>query len=410
MLERKDLATLPEKINIMTFNIACLPFGGAINTFLRLNRTRTNLIIERIIQWNQNPGSDAAPDILCFQEAMAPDTRSLLKQKLSANKNAPYPYHTDNLGVELLRGSGLYIFSKFPILESMFIQYNNQKVGEETLAIKGFIGVKLKVSDNQFITVFTTHLEADGAILGDKQQNKTGKTNSYERGEEMGIIAKNFKTWGIYPPKNYPSMQHCKTFVSGDFNTPLNDERRMCSISTGNAKNNFKKDMIKYTGQKDLFKHLELTVPSNFFDVRDLEHYKDHVKQVVPELLKKATSENKFIGTYIGDQVSKANKDTNKTIKPYDAECNVIDGMFCSHFTESEKINWNVSDIPGTFQSKIISMKLNGQDGESDLSLSDHFPIVGTWQPKLFQAAKTAPEMKIHDTKAQSTIVPPMKM
>jgi hypothetical protein len=395
MLERKDSATLPEKISIMTFNIACLPFLGAINAkFLRLNRTRTNLIIERLMQWHQHSGPDSAPDILCFQEAMAPETRLLLKQKLTTH----YPHHTDNLGVELMRGSGLYIFSKFPILESIFIQYNNQKVGEETLAIKGFMGVKLKISDNQFITVFTTHLEADGAILGDKQQNKTGKTNSYERGEEMGILATTFKTWGINPPKDSPTMQHCKTFISGDFNTPLNDARRMYSISTGNAKNNFKKNMVKYPGQKELFQHFELTVPVNFFEVRDVHHYKDHVKQVVPELLAQAKLENKFIGTYIGDKVSKENKDSFRPIKPYDAECNVIDGVFCSQFTDAEKIDWNVSDTPGTFQSKIISMKLDGQGGESDLSLSDHFPIVGTWQPKLFKAIKTLPDVKKHDS------------
>src|SRR6187551_2500021 len=106
MLERKDsLATkpetIPEKISIMTFNIACLPFLGAINAkFLRLNKTRTNLIIERIIQWNHNSGPDSAPDILCFQEAMALETRSLLDTKLSFL----YPHNTKNFGTETLRG------------------------------------------------------------------------------------------------------------------------------------------------------------------------------------------------------------------------------------------------------------------------------------------------------------------
>ncbi len=366
----------PEKISIMTFNIACLPLLGAINAkFLRLNRTRTNLIIERLIKWNQ---TGSAPDILCFQEAMALETRQLLKQKLTAH----YPYHTDNLGVGTLRGSGLYIFTKYPILESKFIQYNNNKTGEESLAIKGIIGVKLKISDTQFITVFTTHLEADGAILGDKQTHKTGKTNSFERGEQMGVMADAFKTWGIYPPKNYPAMQYCKTFVCGDFNTPLNDERRMLSKSTGKANNHFKKDMIKYHGQNGLFEHLEHTVPSNFFDVRDINHYKDGVKQIVPSLFNEAKKQNKFIGTYVSDNVSKANKDFLKPVQPYDAACNVIDGVFCSRFSDQEKTNWEINDAPGLFQSKIISLKLNGEEKESDISLSDHFPMVGTWQPK----------------------------
>lgn len=368
---------LPDKINIMTFNIACLPFLGAINAkFLRLNSTRTNLIIERIIKWNQS--TDTAPDILCFQEAMALEIRLLLKKKLSSL----YPHHTDNLGVGTLRGSGLYIFSKYPIAESTFIQYNNSKIGEDTLAIKGIIGVKLNINENQFITVFTTHLEAEGAILSDQQESKTGKSNSYERGEQMGLLAKIFKTWGIYPPKKYPDMQHCKTFVCGDFNAPLNDKRRMLSISTGMAKNNFKKGMIKYAGQHDLFQHLEFAVPTNFFDVRDENHYKDHVKQIVPALFDEAKKQNKFIGTYISDKVSKENKDSLKPVKPYDADCNVIDGMFCSRFTEEEKVNWNVYDAPGFFQSKIISLNLNGEGGNSDISLSDHFPVVGTWRPQ----------------------------
>ena len=79
IIERKPESK--DQLNLMTFNIGCLPLLGAINAkFLRPNPERTELIIDRIIQWNKN--SKEAPDIICFQEALASETPLLLQKKI----------------------------------------------------------------------------------------------------------------------------------------------------------------------------------------------------------------------------------------------------------------------------------------------------------------------------------------
>lgn len=395
MLARQDdlevkKETFPEKISIMTFNIACLPFLGAINAkFLRLNHERVKLIIEKISKWNhkskkKTPSNAPAPDIICFQEAMAPESRSSLKKGLSEDKNALYPYNTDSLGTHL-RSSGLMIFSKYPIIDSIFIAFDNEKKGDESLALKGVMGIKLQLTEQVFITVFNTHLEAGGAIASDKQKKNSGKSISFDRGEQMGLIDHLFKTWGLNPPKELPDMKHHKTFFCGDFNTPLNDERRMLSISTGNANNGFKKGMTKYPGQHELFSHVEHTVPKNFMEVRDDKTYKNFKKQIIPELLEIAKKENLFIGSAIAESVCKENKESFKTIQPYDAQPKIIDGIFCSYLTDKEQSNWNVLDAPGNYETRILSLELNGEGGPSAVGLSDHFPIQSFWTPTLFQ-------------------------
>ena len=81
------------QFNLLTFNIGCLPLLGAINAkFLRPNRLRTKLIIDRILKWNDT--SSSAPDVICFQEALSIETRMTLQKRLTEK----YPYHTMNLG------------------------------------------------------------------------------------------------------------------------------------------------------------------------------------------------------------------------------------------------------------------------------------------------------------------------
>lgn len=356
------------QLNLLTFNIGCLPLLGAINAkFLRPNRERTELIIQRILKWNQQ--SKDAPDIICFQEALAIETRALLQKKLTID----YPHNTMHLG-QRVRGAGLLLFSKYPILEAHYKQFNNIMFGGETLAIKGFIGAKIAIDKNHFITVYDTHLEAGSGILKEQQSLRFG-TDSWRRGEQMGRIYHDMQTWSQVPPPSHPEATHMKTFLLGDLNASLNDERRMFSISTGKSNNGYQKGMKKYPGQYELFTLLEPTIPTNFIDIREESKDPKGKKVVVPELLEKAKLDNLFVGTYIPKDITRKNKLHDTPIQTFQAEPKIIDGCFCSHSKENKD----------EFKIKILSHELNGEGGMSKIALSDHFPVLGQWKPQFFQ-------------------------
>lgn len=373
MQDRLESKKRNNHINFMTFNIACLPFSGAINgAFLKSNHERVQQITDRIIQWNtDSKNSDTAPDIICFQEALAIESRYQLKQKLLSY----YPFDTEKLG-QRLRGSGLFLFSKYPILDSHYEQFSNVVTASERLAIKGFIGAKIAIDDNHFITVYDTHLESGGDIESERQNELYG-TASWRRGEQMGRIYHDMQTWSTEPPSSNPTMQHIKTFLLGDLNAPLNDERRMYSISTGKSNNGYKKGMKKYPGQYDLFTLLEHTVPSNFLDIRDESKETKGRKVIVPELLEKAKKENYFIGSYIPKEITKENKKNNTFAKPYQANPRVIDGVFCSKTAHT-------THQPPEFESMILPHHFNGETGTSNINLSDHFPVWARWRNSFF--------------------------
>ena len=352
--------TVKNHINFMSFNIGCLPLLGAINArFLRSNHIRTQLITERMIQWNTDPiKQESAPDIICFQEALAIETRYTLKQKLSPY----YPYDTENVG-QHLRGSGLLILSKYPILEAHYKPFSNVMTTSERLAIKGLIGAKLQIDDNHFITVYDTHLESGGDITINRRDELYG-TTSWRRGEQMGRVYDDIQLWSTEPPKSKPTMQHMKTFLLGDLNTSLNDERKMCGISSGKSKRGYKKDMKKYPGQYDLFRLLDHTVPANF----------------TPSV-EKAKKENLFTGSYLPKNVTSENKKHDTPVMPYDAEPRVIDGVFC---------NQSLDSTTPELESRILSHQLNGEGGVSPICLSDHFPVWARWTPSLFAKQKPA--------------------
>ena len=115
-------------------------------------------------------------------------------------------------------------------------------------------------------------------------------------------------------------------------------------------------------------------------------------KVIVPGLLEKAKKENLFVGTYIPKDITRENKTHNTPMQPYQAEPRIIDGCFCNESNENKE----------EFTTKILSHQLNGEGGESDISLSDHYPVLGKWRPQLFQ--KNSPK-EIEKTSKQCLIM-----
>ena len=352
-------------INFMTFNIGSLPtiFGIQIANadFLRPNVERVTEIAKVLNQWNQTGNQGAShivPNIIAFEESFDPDVRSYLKAQLAHY----YPYNSGDIGQKFLNaGSGLLFFSQYPILEMTFHPYTNLMVGEETLANKGFITAKLKVDDSHFITVIATHLEAGGAIWKD-QQEKDG-TTSVRRGVQMGEIYNELQTVASTPPRGYENLIYLKSFVMGDFNATLNNEREQKSISTGLSDNGFKSGDIKYPGQYWLFTALHNTVPTNFIEVRQLPTTKGAGKTVDPVLLQQAIQQNLFTGSTLPDDLLKPNRANATALTRQGTEYKMIDGIFESH-----------DGVNGDITTYITSLN---ESSPYRYSMSDHLATLG---------------------------------
>lgn len=72
-------------------------------------------------------------------------------------------------------------------MEYEFNLYKNVMIGEETLANKGFLALRLQVDGKYFISVYNTHLHAGGALLKMKSTKYCG-TTSERRGQQMGLL------------------------------------------------------------------------------------------------------------------------------------------------------------------------------------------------------------------------------
>lgn len=353
-----------DSINLMTFNIASMPEALHLQingNFLKPNSDRVNEILNVVDQWDK---ASTGPNIIAFEEAFDPDVRSLIKSRLSGY----YPYNSGDYGQKPLNaGSGLLLMSQYPILDIHFFPYRNIMFGDEMLANKGFIIAKLKYNDSYFLTVIITHLESGDAI--DKEQQSQYGTTSFRRGEQMGYIYNQIEIYASTPPPGYENLNYLKTFVMGDFNTTLNDEREQKSISTGMSDNGFKAGEVKYPGQYMLFNILQNTVPSNFLDVRDLATKKGGGKTVDPVLLQEAIQENKFTGSTLPDTLLKNNKEQGTFITRQQSEYKIIDGIFCTY-----------DGVSGTLQTQLTSLN---ELSQYQYEMSDHFTLLGQFNFQL---------------------------
>lgn len=159
----------PITLSVVTYNLQFLPFMSG-------TKERAKAIPEQL-----------APlaDVFVFQEGFDSEPRKALKKHMHLNG---VPYNSETLERSFLSGfrfagSGLFVMSKYPIVEEdgiffqdSFTDVNGVKLPglesyhSDRLADKGVLHVKI-VKDGKAFHVFTTHLQAkshddDGKPLG----------------------------------------------------------------------------------------------------------------------------------------------------------------------------------------------------------------------------------------------------
>jgi endonuclease/exonuclease/phosphatase family metal-dependent hydrolase len=100
------------------------------------------------------------PDIICFQEIFS---KKHLKQILdSLGKTHPYTYAPFSFRPKIF-GSGLALFSKYPILQSNFYWFKCQLFEEALFAPKAFMVVTVDVGSFGLIEIVNCHTTAGGS-------------------------------------------------------------------------------------------------------------------------------------------------------------------------------------------------------------------------------------------------------
>lgn len=139
-----------KKIKILSWNIYMLPHLVAVHSNKKM---RAVAIGEALIE------SDY--DVIFFQEAFHSTARNIILSQLQSK----FPYHAGPANKKLFSlkaNSGLWIFSKYPIVKSQSIIYRN-KFGVDALSRKGALLVELNV-EGQHIQIAGTHLQNCGPV------------------------------------------------------------------------------------------------------------------------------------------------------------------------------------------------------------------------------------------------------
>jgi endonuclease/exonuclease/phosphatase family metal-dependent hydrolase len=139
-----------KKIKILSWNIYMLPHLVAAHS---KKKQRARVIGETLVS------SDY--DVIFFQEAF----HSTARNEILAHLKTKFPYHAGPANKKFLSlkaNSGLWIFSKYPIIHSQSIIYKN-KFGVDALSRKGALLVELNVL-GQRIQIAGTHLQNCGPV------------------------------------------------------------------------------------------------------------------------------------------------------------------------------------------------------------------------------------------------------
>lgn len=139
-----------EKLKICTFNACLMPEWVQVlmPPGYRLPRERIQAAAQGILKQDI--------DVLCMQEMF---DQEAAKEFIELLKNQ-YPYIVYNFNHSSLKiGSGLLIASRFPIENPQCWEHVN-KIGTERFSRKGSMALTIRLSGNQKICLFNTHLEA----------------------------------------------------------------------------------------------------------------------------------------------------------------------------------------------------------------------------------------------------------
>lgn len=162
-------------------------------------------------------------DVVCFQEYLEPNSKRLTYNNRHDLTALGYPYSMvaiDYIGWKGTFQSGIAIFSKHPILDSIHIRYPGPK---NFRAAESLIGVDIN-HNGQKVRVFTTHLQSVMFQANDYRNIeliKSGSDSLYEasknvvrklalgynfRGQQVDIVSSHLKE------SPYPAV------ICGDFN------------------------------------------------------------------------------------------------------------------------------------------------------------------------------------------------
>jgi endonuclease/exonuclease/phosphatase family metal-dependent hydrolase len=151
------------EIKVMTYNIWGLPYPIA----KRIKRLK--VLKKQIAKQNA--------DLIGFQEVF-------LKKALEVTKQDSYPYKAYGPKSSFLHFSGgLVLLSKFPIIKTGFIKYNDCK-GWDCRANKGVLFSRINMGDD-LIDVYVTHLNAEGSDMGPRL-SQVNQLMKYVRSQSAG--------------------------------------------------------------------------------------------------------------------------------------------------------------------------------------------------------------------------------
>ena len=137
----------PDELNIISYNLF---FLSELLNNIHFNSERA----EEIGKWIRN----SEFDIITFQETW--DNKAM--SKLLKEVKEDYPYcliSKPSAPIDKVMSGGLSIISKYPIIKSNSVIYENCS-DEDCIAAKGAIHVLVQISKNSYINIVTTHLNA----------------------------------------------------------------------------------------------------------------------------------------------------------------------------------------------------------------------------------------------------------
>ena len=189
---------------ILSLNVAQLPFPLGIKN----RNARAKNLVDKILAIDQEQ-----PDVICLQELFRHRGR---KYVIKALEDIYRFVFADNRRGRHLLGvnSGLAILSRFPIIDKMIHRYTKYR-GVENFAKKSILGVMLEINDDEYVCVFTTHLQT--GLGGEPCICKLFETNS-DTSNELKTMQIQEAATAI---QDFRRSTHPVYFV-GDFNIPAN--------------------------------------------------------------------------------------------------------------------------------------------------------------------------------------------
>ena len=291
--EEEDLSKEPDKNKPNNFNLKVLTY----NFFLRPPPIKTNED-----DYKEERLNDFYPflkqfDIICMQEVFGAVHNRKNKLIQKARENGLFYYMKSNspsLFSKCLIDGGLLILSKYPILESNYIDYD-YCVLSDSLCSKGVIFVKIKILDF-YLCIFNTHLQASYFDAGQKFWDLCIKVRK-EQSEKLI----NFIYSTIYKMKR-DDVLRSKFILLGDFNIDAHDykeTRSKFNLSKGiiSEYESFKLKLNKLGKAIDLFENKFKEHPFTF-GVNDKNYDKvltgkielnshqtiDYIWEIIPDL------------------------------------------------------------------------------------------------------------------------------